>query len=132
VRLPQLYQDFKVQVGESIDGRSTWLVLATGNDEPPLKLYFDQDSGLLLRQVRYTETALGRLPTQIDYADYRKDGDVTIPYRWTLARVNGRFTIEIETVKENLDLDEKLFVMPPPGPQGAPGRPAPAGAPPPH
>jgi hypothetical protein len=132
VRLPQLYQDFKVQTGESIDGKATWLVLATGNDEPPLKLYFDQDSGLLLRQVRYTETALGRLPTQIDYADYRKDGDVTIPYRWTLARVNGRFTIDIETVKDNLDLDEKLFVMPPPGPPGGPGRPASAGAPPPH
>ena len=133
VRLPQLYQDFKVQPGETIDGKATWLVLASGNDQPPLKLYFDQDSGLLLRQVRYTETALGQLPTQIDYADYRKDGDVTIPYRWTLARVNGRFTIDIDTVKDNLDLDEKLFVMPPPGPPpGGQGHPAPAGAPPPH
>ncbi|MGA8038403.1 MAG: c-type cytochrome [Candidatus Acidiferrales bacterium] len=125
VRLPQLYQDFKVEPGEVIDGKQTYLVLANGKDQPPLSLYFDQDSGLLVRQLRYTETALGRLPTQIDYADYREDGDVTIPYRWTLARVNGRFTIEIELVKENLPIDENVFVMPPPTPprQGGPGGP---------
>jgi photosynthetic reaction center cytochrome c subunit len=122
VRLPQLYRDFKVQPGDTIDGKATWLVLARGDGQPPLRLYFDQDSGLLVRLVRYTETALGRLPTQIDYADFRKDGGVTIPYRWTLARVNGRFTIEISLVKENLPLDDSLWVMPPPGlPGGARG-----------
>ncbi len=128
VRLPQLYQDFKVEPGEEIGGKQTYLVLAQGKDEPPLRLYFDQDSGLLVRQIRYTETALGRLPTQIDYADYKKDGDVTIPYRWTLARVNGRFTIDIVGVKDNLPIDKDIFVMPPPTPPrpGGPGGPPPA------
>jgi hypothetical protein len=95
-----------------------------------LRLYFDQDTGLLLRQIRYTETPLGRLPTEVDYADYRKDCDVTIPYRWTIARVNGRFTIEVSDVKDNAAIDEKIWVMPPPGAQGGQGRPpAPGGAP---
>ena len=129
VRLPQLYQDFKVQPGDTIDGKATWLVLARGAGQPPLRLYFDQDTGLLLRQIRYTETPLGRLPTEVDYADYRKDGDVTIPYRWTIARVNGRFTIEVSDVKDNAPIDEKIWLMPPPGAQGGQGRPpAPGGA----
>jgi len=120
VRLPQLYQDFKVQPGDTIDGKATWLVLARGAGRPPLRLYFDQETGLLLRQIRYTETPLGRLPTEVDYADYRKDGDVTIPYRWTIARVNGRFTIEVSDVKDNATIDPKIWVMPPPAPQGGP------------
>ncbi len=116
VRLPQLYQDFKVQPGDTIDGKATWLVLARGAGQPPLRLYFDQETGLLLRQIRYTETPLGRLPTEVDYADYRKDGGVTIPYRWTIARVNGRFTIDISEVKDNAAIDPKIWVMPAPGP----------------
>jgi photosynthetic reaction center cytochrome c subunit len=75
-------------------------------------LYFDQQSGLLLRLVRFAETPLGKNPTQIDYADYRVVDGLKIPYRWTLARPNGRFTIQIDDVKQNVPVDEKLFVMP--------------------
>jgi len=75
-------------------------------------LYFDQQSGLLLRLVRFAETPLGKNPTQIDYADYRVVDGLKIPYRWALARPNGRFTIQIDDVKQNVPVDEKLFVMP--------------------
>jgi photosynthetic reaction center cytochrome c subunit len=114
--LPQLYTDFRVRPGDTIDGKATYMVSANGKDQLPLRLYFDQQTGLLLRLIRYAETALGRLPTQIDYADYRKADDVLIPFRWTLARPSGRFTIQIDTVKQNGPIDEKLFVAPPPGP----------------
>ena len=110
--LPKAYQEFKVTAGEAIDGKPTYLVSAIGKDELPLDLYFDQQSGLLLRLVRYAETPLGRNPTQIDYADFRAVDGLKIPYRWTLARPNGRFTIQIEDVKQNVPVDEKLFVLP--------------------
>jgi photosynthetic reaction center cytochrome c subunit len=111
-RLPELYQDFKVHPGEAIDGKPTYVVLATGKDLPGLRMYFDQDNGLLLRLIRYAETPLGRNPTEVDYADYRLNDGVKIPYRWTLMRTNGRFTIQIDEIKQNVPVDEKLFVMP--------------------
>jgi hypothetical protein len=37
---------------------------------------------------------------------------VKIPYRWMLARPNGAFTIQVESVQQNVPVDEKLFVMP--------------------
>jgi hypothetical protein len=110
--LPHLYQEFIVHPGETIDGKQTILVSAKGKDLPSADLYFDQESGLLLRLIRYAETPLGRNPTQIDYADYRVADGVKIPYRWTLARPNGRFTIQVDDVKQNIPVDEKLFVMP--------------------
>jgi photosynthetic reaction center cytochrome c subunit len=128
VRVSQLYQDFKVQPGEAIDGKQTVMLQASGKDVPPLQLYFDQATGLLARQIRYAETPLGRLPTQIDYADYKTFEGVTIPYRWTLTRPNGSFSIQIVDVKQNLPVDENLFLMPPPTPPGPP----PAGGPPAH
>ena len=128
--LPQLYTDFRVRPGDTLDGKATYMVSANGKDQLPLRLYFDQQSGLLLRLIRYADTPLGRLPTQIDYADYRKADDVLIPFRWTLARPSGRFTIQIDTVKQNIPIDEKLFVAPPPGPP--PGAGAQHGPPPPN
>jgi hypothetical protein len=78
----------------------------------PLRLYFDEQSGLLVRLVRFGETPLGRLPTQIDYADYREVGGVKIPFRWTLARPGGKFTIQISDVKENVPVDDAKFAKP--------------------
>lgn len=112
VWLTKAYQEFKVTQGEEIDGKPTYLVSATDKNELPLNLYFDQQSGLLLRLVRFAETPLGRNPTQIDYADFRAVDGLKIPYRWTLARPNGRFTIQIDDVKQNVPVDDKLFVTP--------------------
>jgi len=112
VQLRELYQEFKVLPGETIDGHATFLVTASGVSTPPLRLFFDQQSGLLLRLIRYSETPLGRNPLEVDYADYRDASGVKIPYQWTLTRTNGSFTIRVTSVQQNVPIDEKLFVVP--------------------
>jgi photosynthetic reaction center cytochrome c subunit len=119
-----LYKKFTVVPGEKIDGHETYLVLGRNEGQPPLRLYFDQQSGLLLRLVRYAETALGRNPTQIDYADYRDADGVKTPYRWTLARPGNRFTIQIELVQQNVPVDDAKFTAPPPLPPPPDKKPA--------
>jgi photosynthetic reaction center cytochrome c subunit len=119
-----LYQKFTVVPGEKIDGHDTYLVFGRNEGQPPLRLYFDQQSGLLLRLVRYAETALGRMPTQIDYADYRDADGVRIPYRWTLARPGNRFTIQIDRVQQNVPVDDAKFAAPPPPPPPPDKKPA--------
>jgi hypothetical protein len=111
-RVKDLYKEFHVKAGEPIHGRPTYLVQATDPNRPNLELYFDQDSVLLLRQMRFAQTPLGKNPTQIDYADYRETDGVKIPYQWTLTRPNGSFTIKVDQVQLNVPIDEKLFVMP--------------------
>jgi photosynthetic reaction center cytochrome c subunit len=115
VSIRELYKEFRVRPGEEIGGRPTYMVNASNPANPigpTLRLYFDQDSGLLLRQVRLAQTPLGRNPTQIDYADYKDSGGVKIPYRWTLTRPNGSFTIKVDQVRQNVPVDPKLFVVP--------------------
>jgi outer membrane lipoprotein-sorting protein len=115
-----LYKKFSVAPGEKIDGHETYLVIGRNEGQPPLRLYFDQQSGLLVRLVRYAETAFGRNPTQIDYADYHEEGGVNIPFRWTLSRPGNRFTIQINQVEQNVPLEDAKFTppqMPPPSDQ---------------
>jgi photosynthetic reaction center cytochrome c subunit len=112
LQLPRMYQEFEVSSGELINGKATYLVSAKGKGAPGLRLYFNQESGLLVRLIRFAETPLGRNPTEIDYADFRVADGVKLSYRWTLARPNGRFTIQIDAVKQNVPLDKGQFVTP--------------------
>ncbi len=121
--IKNLYTKFTVVPGEKIDGHDTYLVIGRNEGQPPLRLYFDQQSGLLLRLVRYAETALGRNPTQIDYADYRDADGLKIPYRWILARPGNRFTIQVDQVQQNVPVEDAKFTpppMPPPPPDQKP------------
>jgi photosynthetic reaction center cytochrome c subunit len=120
--LKSLFNETKVSGPEKIDDHEAYLVVGQREGKTPLDLYFDEQSGLLVRLVRYGETALGRMPTQIDYADYREAGGVKIPYRWTLARPGGRFTIQISDVQQNVPVDDAKFVKPAPEPAKGPSK----------
>ena len=115
-----LYEKFRVNAGEKIDGHDTHLLVGLKEGQPPLRLYFDKESGLLLRLIRYAETPLGRNPTQIDYADYRDANGVKIPFRWTLSRPGNQFTIQVEQLQQNVPVDDARFVPPPEPPPDAP------------
>lgn len=110
--LKQIFSQFRVGRPEKIGDRQTTQVIAIRQGAPPVRLYFDDETGLLLRLVRYAETPLGRNPTEIDYADYRDAGGVKIPYRWTIARPAGRFTIQVDQVQQNVTIDDTKFVKP--------------------
>jgi len=111
--LKTLYQKFQVNAGDKIDGHEIYMVVGQTEGQPPLRLYLDKESGLLLRLIRYAETPLGRNPTQIDYTDYRDADGVKMPFRWTLARPGNRFTIQIEQVQQNVPVDDAKFAPPP-------------------
>jgi hypothetical protein len=87
----------------------------------PVKLYFDEDSGLLLRQVRYTETPIGRNSWQIDYDDYRAVAGVKMPFQWTVLWQSGQATFELTDVQPNVPVDASTFVRPAPPAPPRPG-----------
>jgi outer membrane lipoprotein-sorting protein len=115
--LKSMFNEATVHGTEKIDGHDAYVVVGEREAKTPVRLYFDEKSGLLLRLVRFGETPLGRLPTQIDYADYREASGVKIPFRWTLARPGGRFTVQLSEVKENVPVDDAKFAKPPAPPE---------------
>lgn len=112
IGLPKIFSQFRVGRPEKIGDKDVIVLMGLREGQPPVRLYFDKESGLLVRMVRYAETALGRNPTEIDYADYRDSGGAKTPYRWTIARPNGRFTIQIDEAQANVPLDDAKFAKP--------------------
>ena len=110
--LKSMFTETRTEGTEKIGDHDAYIVVGQREGRPPLRLYFDEQSGLLVRLVRFGETALGWLPTQIDYADYREVDGVKVASRWTLARPSGRFTIQINEWKQNVQVDDAKFVKP--------------------
>jgi hypothetical protein len=98
----------------TIDDREVRIVQGTGAGKTRIKLYFDQETGLLLRQLRYAETIVGINPTQIDYADYREVAGVKIPFRWTVTWTNGQSITELSEIQANAPVDPAKFAKPAP------------------
>jgi photosynthetic reaction center cytochrome c subunit len=125
VHAKTLYPKFTVKTGEKIDGHDTNLVEGHEEGRPPLRLYFDTQTGLLLRMVRYAQSPLGLNPTQIDYADYRDVDGIKVPFWWTVSRPGNRFTVQVDETKQNVPVDDSKFAPPPPPPAPPAQLPAP-------
>jgi photosynthetic reaction center cytochrome c subunit len=110
--LKQMFRETRTEGIEKIGDHDAYVVVGQRDGKPPIRLDLDKQSGLLVRLVRFGETALGMLPTQIDYADYRDVDGVKVPYRWTLARPSGRFTIQLNELKQNVPVDDAKFAKP--------------------
>jgi len=112
LRLKELFPQLRRGRPETIGGTECEVLNGSGPGRPAVRLYFDKTTGLLVRLLRFADTPVGRNPTQIDYADYREADGVKIPFRWTLSRPNGRFTIQIADVKSNTPVDDARFAKP--------------------
>jgi photosynthetic reaction center cytochrome c subunit len=110
--IKQFFKELRLQQKEQINGHLAYLVLGMRDNWPPVQLYFDQQSGLLIRTLRYVQTPLGRNPAQIDYGDYREEGGVKTPFHWTIARPDASFTIQIEQTQQAAPIADDKFAKP--------------------
>jgi len=98
----------------TIEDRLVRIVQGTGASGTRVKLFFDAESGLLARVVRYSDTVVGIVPTQIDYSDYREVAGIKMPFHWTVTWTDGKSTIDLSDVQPNVPIDASKFAQPAP------------------
>jgi len=111
-RIKQALSKWRVGVPITIGDREVQPVQGTTAAGATATLCFDSESGLLVRLVRFSGSAVGRLVTQIDYADYREVSGVRMPFRWTVTWLNGRSKFELSDVQPNVAIDAAKFARP--------------------
>ena len=104
-----LQQDVTLGQTHSVD-----VVQGTATRGVFVTLYFDRQTGLLLRELRYGASPIGRVPTQIDFADYRDVNGIKLPFRITYAWLDGRDSIVLNEIRTNVPIDEAKFGKPAP------------------
>jgi hypothetical protein len=114
-QLKGAYSNWRVSATE-IDGKLMRVAQGTNPRQPPVNFYFDNATGLLVRVLRLVDTAVGRVPTQVDYSDYREVAGVKIPFKWTVTWTNGQSTSTLTEVQANVSIDAARFGRPAPAP----------------
>jgi photosynthetic reaction center cytochrome c subunit len=67
-----------------------------------------------LRELRFGSSPIGRVPTQIDFADYRDVNGIKLPFHITYAWLGGRDSIVLREITLNAPIDEAKFGKPAP------------------
>ena len=108
--LSQLKTGFPVA---SIDDKEVRIAQGIASGGSRMKLYFDRQTGLLVRQLRYTRTVVGTVPLQIDYSDYRDVNGVKMPFHWVVTWTDGQSTFQLNEVQPNVQIESAKLGKPP-------------------
>ena len=99
---------------DAIGDRDVQLLQGSNPGELPVNFYFDEQTGLLVRTIRWSRTAVGTVPTRVDYGDYREVGGIRVPFRIHVRWTNGENAIELTEVRPNAAVDAARFARPAP------------------
>jgi len=117
--LKQAYAKMQVEGVENVNGHDAYVVTAQPQGEREERLYFDVETGLLLRKWSSLPTPVGDAPFQVNYDDYRDTGSgVRFPYLITMNPAGPRLepstsvTVRVIKVQDNAPLDSSKFTKP--------------------
>ena len=111
-RIKDTLGGWRVGLPTEIDDRPVQVVQGSRPGGALATFYFDSGSGLLVRLVRYANSRVGRLPTQVDYADYRDVAGIKIPFRLTVTWLDGIEKVALTDVQLNGPVDAAKFGKP--------------------
>jgi photosynthetic reaction center cytochrome c subunit len=123
-RYPDLFKDIKLQGQftrlnyrgkDKIDGKDVNVLVGMGVDGKGERLFFDAQSGLLVRRITSTTTIVGLIPEQVDYEDYRDVDGMKVPFTIRVTSIDSFWssTRKFTEIKLNPVVDEKKFNEPP-------------------
>jgi hypothetical protein len=115
LNLKARYTNTRLIGKDKIGEHEVYVVAGQVNDDQRDRLFFDTQTGLLLRQVTQTKSLVGWIPEQTDYEDYRDiGGGVKFPFTVKLSLVDpwSSWTRKFTEIKLNVPVDDKTFEMP--------------------
>ena len=113
-QIKQIAPRWRVGSPVTIDDVDVDVVQGNSADGIVVTLYFDQKTGLLTRSIRYTDSPVGKIPTQTDYSDYRDVNGVKMPFKFSSTWLDGRDNFELAQIRPNVTVEAARFAKPAP------------------
>jgi len=122
-RYPDIYRDIRLKGQFSritfggkpkIDGRDVYLLRGTNSSGKRESLFFDVETGLLVRRTTSTITPVGTIPEQIDFSDYRSVDGIMMPFTIRVSAIDSNYSVvrKFTEIKVNVSVDPKQFNKP--------------------
>ena len=115
LNLKDQFTKFEVVGTDKIDNHNVDVVKATRPDQKREHLYFDSESGLLLRRVTEMNSKVGIIPEETNFDDYREVESVKLPTTIRLSAIdtqNPTSTRKIDKIELNTPIENFKFEKP--------------------
>jgi hypothetical protein len=112
IRVRELYKKLSVTGKEKIGNREAYVVEAIPLEGAAEKLYFDSQTGLLIRRAADEVTAFGTIPDYTDMEDYKEVDGIKLPFTVRRSSQWSNATLKVTEVKHNVAIEDAKFDMP--------------------
>lgn len=112
VKVAQLYRSVTVKGKGQSGGRAVWLVVAVPAEGYPETMYFDVESGLLLKVDLQLDTENGPVAVERHYQDYRDVGGVKVAHTIRFLNPGLSYTLKFTAVHHNIPIATDKLARP--------------------
>ncbi len=108
VNLENVYPNAETTGTQKIENKEVYMVKADAN----ATLYFDKETGFLLKSERLVISPQGKMLTTTSFSDYREIDGIKYPHTWRQSIHGGEMILKIAEIKHNAEIDEAIFSKP--------------------
>jgi zinc protease len=112
IKFKEMYPKMTVKGKDKVGDKEVYVIEATPSEGSPAQLYFDTQTGLLLRSDREAETPQGKMHVETYLEDYREVDGIKMPFTVKQVTPAISFTIKVEEVKHNVPVEDTKFNKP--------------------
>jgi len=112
IRLKEYYSKLAVKSKDSVNGHDAYVIEATTAEGSADLIYFDVETGLLVRSRLGIETPSGAGIVDTSYSDYREVDGIKLPFIIHQSRPEYSYVIRLTEVKHNVPIDDAKFDKP--------------------
>ncbi|MGI8732293.1 MAG: hypothetical protein ACR2LM_03200 [Pyrinomonadaceae bacterium] len=112
-KIRNLYESMRVEGKARLKGRDVYVVEGKPAKGPTEKLFFDTDTGLLMRwdMVRRNPER-GNIFVKVHLDDYREIDGVKVPFKVRFAFESFDLTLKVDLLEHNVPIDDAIFEKP--------------------
>lgn len=111
-QIKTVFTNTRVGYPDQVDGEDVYVVQGRGPRGLLTTLYFSKKTGFLVREIRFGRTPIGRVPSQVDYSDYRAVDGIKFPFQYKFQWLDGRDNYTLTGVQVNATIEDSRFGKP--------------------
>ena len=112
VRWKEVYSKAENMGIENVDGKECYKVVFTTKNGSTETLYFEKESGLLVKTERTIHSQMGEIQSAVSIKDYRETDGILTSYLTEVSLMGQTRKITIEKIETNIELPDTLFDLP--------------------
>jgi hypothetical protein len=108
----RLYKRAETLSLDNVADKPAYRVEFTPDVGKPMTMYFDKESGLIVKMATVAETPMGEIPVETLISDYRKVDEVMIPHKLVQSVMQQQTTLTTEKIEHNVEIPKTKFDLP--------------------